>query len=62
MNRSSNLDYLYNKPKVIIWKRIVGPELDYCQMHDVVYDEYDYRTRQLKYSQILNGGLSLKGL
>lgn len=55
MNRKSDLDYLYNKPKVIAWRRIVGPELDYCQMHDLVFDDYDYRIRQLTYKEVRAG-------
>ena len=55
MKRNPDLQYLYNKPKIIVWKRVVGPELDYCQMHDLVFDEYDYKIRQLSYKQIRKG-------
>jgi len=55
MKQNIDLNYLYNKPKVISWKRVAGPELNYCQMHDLVYDEYDYKIRQLSYKQILIG-------
>ena len=55
MNRSPDLDYLYNKPKIIVWRVVVGPELDYCQMHDIVYDEYDYKIRQLSFKQVQRG-------
>ncbi len=55
MKKSLESDYLYNIPKIIVWKRIVGPELDYCQMHDVVFDQYDYKIRQLSFQQIQKG-------
>ena len=55
MKKSTDLDYLYNKPKIVAWKHVVGPELDYCQMHDLVFDEYDYRIRQLSYKQVQVG-------
>jgi hypothetical protein len=55
VKKNTDLAYLYQKPKVIAWKRIVGPELDYCQMHDLVFDNYDYQIRQLTYKQVLAG-------
>lgn len=42
-----NLDYLKEKPKVIRWEVVAGPELGFIQTYDVVYDEYDYRIRQI---------------
>lgn len=55
MNKNTDLDYLYQKPKIIAWKVVAGPELNYCQMHDVVFDEYDYKIRQLNYKQVKAG-------
>lgn len=55
MKKPPNLDYLYNKPKVIVWRIVAGPELDYCQMHDLVFDEYDYNMRQLSFKQVTKG-------
>jgi len=55
MKKHPNLDYLYNKPKVVVWKHITGPGLDYCQMHDLVFDDYDYQIRQLSYRQVTEG-------
>lgn len=37
---------------MIWWTYVAGPELEDCQMHDLVFDEYDYNIRGLKYSDI----------
>lgn len=45
-----NLDYLKNKPKTIWWDIVAGPpgyELSILQDHDLVFDSYDYKIRQL---------------
>lgn len=55
MRKDTSLDYLNNKPKIISWRHLIGPELEYCQMHDVVFDEYDYRIRQLSYQEVRRG-------
>ena len=37
-----------NKPKRIYWKYVAGPKhLDPIQLSELVYDEHDYRIRQI---------------
>lgn len=45
-----NLDYLNEKPQRINWQIVAGPEVHSIQMHDVVYDDYDFKIRQLEIS------------
>ena len=44
-----NLNYLQNKPKTIWWEVIApkGADLGIMQDHDLVFDETDYKIRQL---------------
>lgn len=42
-----NLSYLQNKPKIINWEIIAGPDLHPLQMYDVVYDKVDMKIRGL---------------
>ena len=44
------LEYLNNKPKTIWWEIIAGPpgyKLNALQDHDLVFDKFDYKIRQL---------------
>ena len=48
-DRPKELDYLYLKPRRIWWKHIVGPKLTELQESDLVYDEYDFKIRGIRY-------------
>lgn len=37
----------YNKPHRINWKVVAGGKLHEIQMYDVVFDQLDYKIRQL---------------
>lgn len=37
----------YNKPRKIKWKIVAGPEVHPIQMYDIVFDQLDYKQRQL---------------
>lgn len=41
------LDYLGEKPSRINWVIVAGPELEPIQMYDIVFDDHDYKIRQL---------------
>lgn len=41
------LDYLNEKPVKINYRVIAGGELHPVQMYDLVFDDYDYKIRQL---------------
>lgn len=50
-------DILYwknNKPEIINWKVVVGPEVSYIQSYDLIFDQYDLEIRHLvgKHSEI----------
>lgn len=38
----------YNKPRKIKWKVVAGLGPDPIQMYDVVFDQLDYKQRQLE--------------
>lgn len=42
------LDYMNETPKKITWRIVAGGELEDIQMYDIVFDEYDYKIRQLE--------------
>jgi len=42
------LDYLNKVPIKISWKVVAGGELHPIQMYDIVFDEYDFRIRQME--------------
>lgn len=43
-----NLDYLNEKPVRIRYRIIAGEGLHSIQMSDLVFDEYDYKIRQIE--------------
>jgi hypothetical protein len=49
----TNLDYLYNKPKIIYWEVVAGPSLHPLQMYDVIYDSHDLKIRKLDKSMLI---------
>lgn len=49
-DRCKELEYLYHKPRKIIWKVVAGQDnLDWIQKYDLVYDAQDFKLRQLEY-------------
>lgn len=50
MKNYRDLSYLQNKPKVVKWKVVAeapGKILSKYEKYDLVFDEHDYRIRQL---------------
>jgi len=46
--KSSDVDYILDKPKRINWVVIAGPGLSPIQSYDLVFDDYDLKIRQIK--------------
>lgn len=52
----ASLAYLGNKPKILRYKHVVGPELEPIQMYDFIYDDYDLKIRHIKLETGIENG------